>query len=196
MFDQWRFAQKAEAEWWGDCRTTLVEDMKQIEFAPLMDLHPNQWMQIDLEGRNVVDLGGGPSSLLLKCQNLGPNCAVVDPCEYPYWTRIRYSEVGISLLKMPVEELPDDAGGYDEAWCYNVLQHVINPEEFIRVALRLAPVLRLMEWCYQPIDRWHPHSIRPTLLEQWLDQPGKVTELQTFLGHSGMAFHGVFRGRV
>lgn len=196
MTAQWDRAQIAEAEWWGDCRTTLVEDLKQIEFAPLLGLQTNQWMQIDLAGRNVVDLGGGPSSLLLKCQNLGPRCTVVDPCDYPHWTRVRYSEVGISLIRRPVEELPTDADTFDETWCYNVLQHVIDPEAFLKIALRLAPVLRLMEWCHQPVDQWHPHSLTPELLTRWLGQQGCVTEQHTFLGHTGVAFHGVFTGCV
>lgn len=95
-----------ETDWWGTCANTLQEEQKQLIYAARMGLvaqwgvgHPPVF---DLEGRSVIDIGGGPVSLLLKCGNRG-RAVVADPAEWPVWvlgdTRQRASSSGECLAR-------------------------------------------------------------------------------------------------
>jgi len=91
--------QKFEADYWGNCINTSSEEDKQRQYAELMGLRLVRcgagW-GYDLHGRSVIDLGGGPVSLLLKCANLKKGrTVVVDPGNWPDWVRSRYECAGI-----------------------------------------------------------------------------------------------------
>jgi len=61
--------QDFEADWWGSCANTYGEESKQIVYARLMNLSPQNldghWPVYDIDGGSVLDIGGGPSSMLL-----------------------------------------------------------------------------------------------------------------------------------
>ena len=103
----WNNAQKWESDWWGNCTNTLTEDLKQMTYTRLMGLeftNRDGHLVIDLKGKSVVDIGGGPTSILLKCINFS-YATVVDPCDYPKWTEDRYNYAHIDLLKLPGEQV-------------------------------------------------------------------------------------------
>lgn len=143
----WDDDQRSEAAWWGDCSNTFGEETKQLTYARKLGLDPlnidGHWPTYDLTGRSVLDIGGGPVSLLLKTINRA-KATVVDPCRYPDWIRDRYTTAGIAYLQQPGEQATPL--GFDEAWIYNVLQHVQDPGQIIRNAKASAPVVRLFEW--------------------------------------------------
>jgi hypothetical protein len=182
-----------EAAWWGDCANTFHEEEKQLVYAPRLGLVPN-WNcghppLFDLGGRSVVDIGGGPVSLLLKCVNFGP-ALVVDPAPYPEWVRLRYEEHKVSLTRARGEDFESNPG-FDEAWIYNVLQHVDDPHAFVRNAQKHAKVLRLFEWIDLPAYDGHPQALTQELLEEAIGAPGFVVDLNQS-GAVGRAFYGVF----
>lgn len=189
----WDDDQDSERAWWGDCASTYTEETKQLVYASRMGLvaqHINgQWPLYDLQGRSVLDVGGGPVSLLLKTYNRS-RAAVVDPCEYPAWVGHRYAAAGISYLRQPGEtDLPT---GYDEVWIYNVLQHTQDPERIIGNAKEAAPTIRLFEWIGVPAHEGHPHELRADLLDRWLGDLGQVEQMDD--GHCvGISYSGVFR---
>lgn len=188
----WADDQAFERDWWGDCANTFGEEAKQITYAWHMGLElvpeGGHWPAYDLGGSSVVDLGGGPASILLKCRNLGP-ALVVDPCAYPVWTALRYEAHGIAVRVAPAEEFTGT--GFDEAWIYNVLQHVRDPRAIVEAALLAAPVVRMFEWVDMPTSEGHPHTLRAADLAAWLGAPGTVAEVHEN-GADGMAFFGVF----
>jgi hypothetical protein len=193
--DKWVEAQEWEKDWWSDCSNTLWEEVKQIHLAPYMGLKivPNAYtnFRIPLNGKKVLDIGGGPSSLLLKCENV--EGWVVDPCDYPDWVAQRYKESGIHYLKMKGEDLGIIDDAFDEIWIYNVLQHVQNPKKIIDNALKLGKLIRIFEWIETGIVPGHLHSFTREQLEQWLGGKGKVVKLSGN-GLYGKAFTGVFLG--
>jgi len=69
----WQQAQEWEFGWWGNCVNTYGEETKQLLYAARMGLtafHDGKSpFNFDLGGASVLDIGGGPSSLLLKCTN-------------------------------------------------------------------------------------------------------------------------------
>src|ERR1035441_8915336 len=66
----WQIAQKHEVNWWGNCVNTFGEETKQLVYARLMGLQiwddGNSPFNIMTGARTVLDIGGGPVSMLLK----------------------------------------------------------------------------------------------------------------------------------
>lgn len=190
----WQEAQKWESEWWGNCVNTLTEDLKQMTYSRLMGLqfvNQDGHLVIDLQGKSIVDIGGGPTSVLLKCINFS-YATVVDPCEYPEWTWMRYNSANIGVIALPGEEYTGFANPkVDEVWIYNCLQHTIDPEKIVQNAKKVGKVLRIFEWIDEPTNAGHPHMLTESKLNEWIGQSGKVVELAENECY-GKAYYGVF----
>jgi len=78
-----------ESEYWGDCCNTYDEDQKHYVYAQYMGLD-RQGYSFNVHGKSIIDIGGGPTSMLLKTTNLKKGL-VVDPLLYPEWTYARYA---------------------------------------------------------------------------------------------------------
>jgi len=183
-----------EAEFWSNCANTYHEETKQLVYAPRMGLlasnHGAHPPTFNLGGRSIVDIGGGPVSLLLKCTNF-PWATVVDPGTWPQWVIDRYTANGIGYRQERGEDL--SAINADEAWIYNCLVHTDDPERIIANARKAAKTIRLFEWIdMQPYDG-HPQMLIKPDLEKWLGAAGFVTEMNEN-GCVGRAFYGVFSG--
>ena len=193
---KWKEAQKFEKDWWDDCSNTVWEDIKQMNLAPYMGLEiiPNAYtnFRIPMNGELILDIGGGPSSLLLKCENVSGT--VIDPCDYPEWVGMRYKEAGINYHKMKGEDIPPQLK-YDEVWIYNVLQHTQDPEKVVRNAQKVGKIIRVFEWINTGICPGHLHSFTREQLEGWFGGEGKVVNLSSN-GLYGQALSGVFLGKL
>ena len=184
-----------EMEFWGDCANTFHEEQKQLVYAKRMGLAA-QWGGahppfFDLAGTSVIDIGGGPVSLLLKCVNRG-GCAVVDPGRFPSWVGQRYEECGVMYWNGKGEEMDvEGMAHFDEAWIYNTLQHVNDPAKVIANAQAISDIIRIFEWVDLEPYPGHPHLLTKELLEGWLGAPGFVSQLNEN-GAVGTSFYGVF----
>jgi len=191
-------AQNHEREWWGNCANTLGEELKQLVYAEKMGLTFQEINEvpfvIDLQGKKVLDIGGGPQSLLLKTIN--GNRAVFDPCDYPDWVAQRYAAAGIHYEKPKAEDIPDEVldKSVDEIWIYNVLQHTDSPETIVRKARRIAKTVRIFEWINSEVNAMHPHSLTEEQLNEWLGGVGAVEQLNGINGCHGKCYYGVFYG--
>lgn len=193
----WTEHQQFERDWHGDCvGCEYGERTKQLIYARKMGLHfehdGKSPFSIDMQGKSVVDIGGGPYSMLLFCRNV--KGWVVDPCEYPEWVSMRYAQAGIHYMQEPMEEL--DAGfKFNEALCYNCLQHVQDPSKIITGARFVASLIRIFEWLNIPPCPGHPHELSADRLDEWLGGEGKVEMLNDReRGLVGLAYYGVFKG--
>lgn len=176
-----------EKEYWGDCCNTFDEDQKHYVYGELMGLQRNHYSFYVGEKR-ILDIGGGPSSMLLKVADLKEGL-VVDPIKYPKWTTARYKMKNIKV-NVDVGENVDESG-WDEVWIYNCMQHAIDPQKIIDNAKRAAPVLRLFEWVDIPAHDGHPHELTEQNLNEWIGQKGKTIHLAKS-GCFGKAYYGVF----
>ena len=189
----WNEAQAWEAAWHGSCTNSYGEQEKQHVYARKMGMrmHRNgkSPYNIDMQGKSVIDIGGGPASLLLKCTNLAYG-KVVDPLPVPEWVKARYELAGIDLVQKPAEEIDDV--GFDLALIYNCLQHTISPETIIKNALHAAKEIRIFEWIDTPgLNAGHPHSLTAKELDSWLGGEGRVEHLkESWWG--GKCYYGVF----
>ncbi len=197
----WEKEQVWERQWWGKCLNTFGEEAKQITYAHRMGLinepQNGQWPVYDMKGKSVLDIGGGPNSILLKTINLSKQSGVVDPCPYPEWVKARYREANILFSSVMAEDLATYVGyNWDEAWIYNVLQHVKDPELVVKNALKQAKVVRIFEWLDAGVSEGHPHNLNQEDLRLWLGSPdGQVELLKGENGCNGWAFYGVFKGK-
>lgn len=183
MHDDYEF----ERDYWGDCCNTFDEDQKHYVYARLMGLQ-QQHYSFDVHNKNILDIGGGPSSILLKTTNLMSG-KVVDPIVYPQWTLMRYNHKNIAVQVGPGEDVNET--GWDEVWIYNCMQHAIDPEKIIHNALNAAPVLRIFEWIDVPAHDGHPHELTEASLNKWIGKKGNVVQLAES-GCFGKAYYGVF----
>jgi glycosyltransferase involved in cell wall biosynthesis len=176
--DAWNKASRWEAEWWGDCSNTADEEAKQVFYADQMGVP--RWGShlvgavFDAGGKSILDIGGGPVSLLLRCKNRGRSL-VVDPIRWPDWIHERYRTAGITYLQMYAEDL-DLIERFDEVWIYNVLQHVQDPALVIHRARAHGKVVRVFEWIDAEVNVGHPHSLSQAFLSKHLGVPGRVIQ--------------------
>jgi 2-polyprenyl-3-methyl-5-hydroxy-6-metoxy-1,4-benzoquinol methylase len=203
----WENAQKHEAEYWGNCLGMRAwgEFVKGEMYGREMGLFDAYGVgnsgDLNMQRKSVLDIGGGPVSMTLRCVNAG-KLVVVDPCEWPASVHRRYENYGIEFVRKPCEELNDifvsPDTKFDEVWCYNVLQHVQEPAKIVENALaRVAAggVFRIFEWIHIPAGDCHPHVLTPEDLLTWLKGSRilqvRIPHLQEFWSDA-YAFCGVF----
>lgn len=190
--------QEFERLWWGDCANTFSEQTKQLTYAHRMGLvnepYDGHWPVYDLGGKNVLDIGGGPTSMLLKCIHRGDLCMVQDPCPYPSWVSVMYMRCGITYSMSAGETSPYPTDFFDECWIYNVLQHTEDPWAIIQRARAAASIIRIFEWLDIPPHPGHPSELKDYLLDQWLEGVGFIEDMDGENGCIGRAYYGVFRG--
>ncbi len=195
----WEKAQKWEKEWHGNCVNSFNEEAKQLQYAKLMGLVPTPTHRtphnFDLQGKSILDIGGGAYSLLLKCTNF-KTAVVSDPLmdKFPQWVRDRYRANKIAGMNLSGEEIEDDGSVFDEVWIYNVLEHVLDPHKIIKNAYKISKIIRLYEWLNTPPNIGHPQTLRKGKMDKWLKGEGKITKHPR--GNTiATSYSGVFRGK-
>lgn len=178
-----------EKDFWGDCTNTFGEDQKHFIYGNLMGL-TGSYFSYDVTGKRILDIGGGPSSMLLKTYGLIEG-KVCDPIDYPQWTKDRYKIKNIDVEVILGENINET--GWDEVWIYNVMQHCEDPQKIIENAKRAAPILRLFEWIDIPPHEGHPHMLTQENLEYWIGQKGNTKFLNGENGCYGKCFYGAFQ---
>jgi hypothetical protein len=164
---------KFESNFWGDCCNTFDEDQKHYVYAKYMKLDRRGY-SFDLHGKSVVDIGGGPTSILLKSFNFS-RAHVVDPIQYPDWTLQRYKAKGVEVSVMRGEDwfLP----GFDECWIYNCLQHTEDPKLIIQNGIKSSKVFRIFEWIDIPPHEGHPQMLTKDFLDECIGSNGTTVTL-------------------
>lgn len=175
-----------ESQYWGDCCNTFDEDQKHYVYAKYMGLCIEHY-SFNVFDSSVLDIGGGPTSMLLKTKNLKKGL-VVDPLIYPKWTKLRYKEKNIEVKTIRGEDVKEQ--DWDEVWIYNCLQHTDNPSRIINNAKNAGNIIRIFEWIDIPAHEGHPQLITKKLLDESLGSNGKVVSLAES-GCYGTAYYNV-----
>jgi len=197
MITSWKKAQKWEKEWHGNCINTLFEEEKQLVYAEKMGLEKvgseKTPYVFDLHRVSVIDIGGGATSLLLKCINFS-KAVVADPLNFPNWVIARYLIAGIKFWNVGGEYL-NTTERFDECFIYNILQHCQDPKKVIENAKKVSKIIRIFEWIDTPISKGHIHTLTEEKLNKWLGGEGKV-EVFNQQPLFGKGYYGVFLGEV
>ena len=196
--NDWKKAQEWESEWHSNCVNSYGEEEKQLLYADRMGLvrfHDGRGpYNFDMKGASVLDIGGGPYSLLLKCVNV--EGVVADPIlvNVPDWVKQRYVAANIGFIETPAEELDSDKV-FNEGWMYNVLQHTEDPELIIQNARKACELIRIFEWIDTSVNVGHIHTLTEENLNKWLGGYGKVEALTGQANCYGRCYYGIFLGR-
>lgn len=177
---------KFESEYWGDCTNTFDEDQKHYVYAKYMGLQQDHF-SFNVFGKTILDIGGGPTSMLLKTKNLKSGL-VCDPLNYPHWTTLRYLEKNINVKVIRGEDVVEE--GWNEVWIYNCLQHTDDPAKIISNALKAAKVLRIFEWVDIPPHEGHPQMITKEFLDKCIGKEGNTVQLAEN-GCFGRAYYNI-----
>lgn len=181
-----------ELSYWNEhcrnCVNTFDEEQKHYVYGPRMGL-PLYYYDFNVNGASVLDVGGGPVSMLLKCYQLRRG-KVIDPlaADWPDWVKARYTCVNIEMEPCMGEDMNES--GWDEVWVYNCLQHVRDPELVLLNCKKAGKLVRIFEWISPAYDG-HAHSLTQGFFEKILGS-GSVAEFSE-RGCSGKAFFGAFR---
>ena len=196
--EEWRAAQIGEAAYWGDQyirNDNILHEIKfQETYAAYMGLSKNDFAQL-LTDKDIIDIGGGPVSMLLKRENTGSGkSVVVDPLPAHESTIHRYLEKGIHYWQAKAETVLPYLGknAYDEAWIYNCLAHVKDPEKVLTEAKRVAKTLRIFEVLHTGTDYMHPWTFERDFFDSILGDGGSTIELAEPGGVIGEAYFGIF----
>ena len=195
----WQKVNDWESKWWDNCTNTFIEEVKQMQIAKYMGLTPDivaSHVQIDVEGKNILDLGGGVTSMLLKAINRGSDCIVVDPilAKCPKWVLDRYASADIFYTSQMAEAVDIKAKKFNEVWLYNVLQHVQDPIAVLKTAKRLGKSIRIFEWLDTPPHEGHPNTITKEMIDKVLGIDLKVSEnMPEFTSGYIRAGHGYYQ---
>jgi len=202
--EEWQKHNGWETSWWDNCVNTFDEQLKQQIYADYMKI--NQFAKhtsnfnyqgvqqtrgtsyFDLGGKSILDIGGGPVSLLLRCQNF-KRAVVLDPCPYPDWITERYKSAGIELIKKCAEDSVI-IDWFDEVWIYNVLQHVKDPIEVIKFAKRSGNKIRVCEPLNVGECMGHPHNLTKELLDKAFGKVGMTADVNNLI--KGNMYYGIF----
>jgi hypothetical protein len=193
----WQDAQKWETDWHGNCVNTYGEEEKQLVYARRMGLkfsHDGKTpYNIKLE-RTVIDIGGGPASLLLKCVRPSGHAGVtvLDPMPLPEWVMARYRAAGVQVIRGKGEDVRVYATHYDEAWIYNCLQHTEDPAGVVARARECADLIRIFEWLDTPVNVGHLHTLTEQGLNEWLGGEGQTERLNGQANCYGRCYYGIF----
>ena len=92
---------------------------------------------------HVIDIGAGPFSILQRVPALSGTA--LDPLDFGSLEE-GYRRRGIRRLIKRAEDLTVGDGHWDEAWIYNCLQHVEDPEQVLSASRAVADRVRIFEW--------------------------------------------------
>jgi ubiquinone/menaquinone biosynthesis C-methylase UbiE len=158
---EWEDNQKYERHEWAE-NVFIVQGHTEVdkqnfysEFMGITDSHVFE--KIDLNGKSILDIGCGPVSLLLRCYNFS-RAVGVEPLFYGTDVDTIYKNHGVSLVRLPAEELSFEEQEFDEVWMYNCLQHVYDPTLILDKISKFGKTLRIFEWLDIPPHTGHPHE--------------------------------------
>jgi 2-polyprenyl-3-methyl-5-hydroxy-6-metoxy-1,4-benzoquinol methylase len=161
---EWESNQEWEKTSWGnDPDLNHDEAKKQIKYANLLGID----IPYDANGKSIIDFGCGPISLLLRTSNFS-EAVGLEPLNYGEVVSNRYSQHGIKILQIPLEDYVKEKV-YDEAWLYNVLEHVIDPIKCLENVKNSAKKIRIFEWIDIPPSPGHPHTITKEMFIETLN---------------------------
>lgn len=128
-------------------------------------------MSFDQNGKRILEVGPADFPALAYCHNY--RGVIVEPMPSPHLSDI-CREREIEVLTNPVEEI--DLPQVDEAWIFNVLQHVIDPDLLVEKCKEAASVVRYFEPVDYPTCEYHPHTFSEADFIRWFGETKRYTD--------------------
>ena len=179
--DRWQSAQTAEFGHHQDLRmeaysvaTTATARYLEIDFEK------------DFKNKVIVEVGAGPRGSILATKGNFKRGIIVEPLidRWPAEIGKDYEDIGVEIVVAPYEDLDIDEQ-VDETWFFNVVQHVLDPTEQLKLAKKTSKIVRVFEGLCDVTDQAHPWTVTEELFTDVFGNFGKI-----YKGGSEPGFHG------
>jgi hypothetical protein len=132
------------------------------------------------EGKTILEVGPADFPAIFFCRKV--KGIIVEPLEYPILKQI-VDDQGFEWHKSALEVVKPKLQA-DEVWLFNVMQHIIDPIQFVDKCKSLAGVIRFFEPIDYPECTYHPHTYT---LQDYRDLFGDCVRF--YKGGSKAGFH-------
>lgn len=145
-------------------------------FGTCLDIAAHGYMKHAMEipdihtaDKRILDIGGGPKSLLMGTFGYGTS-TIIDPVDYPAHIEglgNLLASKKITFRNCTAEDIVDEYDNYDEVWCYNTIPHTDTPEKFLLSLVRKLKdggIIRIMEPMHKPYLN-HPTEVTKELFD-------------------------------
>ena len=179
--ERWAIAQNEEFKHHQDLNLSAYET-SHIIIAKYLNMDYKK----DFKDKVIVEVGCAAQPHLLQCKSNFKKAYAVEPLidRWPKEIKQNWLDNDIVPVSEPYEMV--NFGEVDETWFFNVVQHVICPEEMLLKAKKTSKIIRVFESINQPADIAHPHIITKDLFTEVLGDGG-----YTFKGGTESGFHAV-----
>ena len=150
--ERWREAQTAEIQ-------TAVYDRENC-YRATQNIFLYLGVNNDQRGKIIVEVGCGPFPAVLFCENV--HAVTFEPL----WSKPEYCGGNTSWNQCAFEDF-EFSLVVDEAWIFNCLQHVRDPELVVAKAKKCAPMVRFFEPVDYPTCIYHPHTFTEDDFRRW-----------------------------
>lgn len=183
--EAWKIANKDESIFW-EIFSCEVDTLKHQEiYMDAMGIRQDYFYgpdnSLNMSGLNVLDVGGGPASILLRTNNNLPNRphdglkhgVVIDPVIITEHQKMRYQFHDIQFIQDQAENIDEyftEKGYFDECIMYNCLQHVEDPIAILDKITYLSKRIRIAEPLNVPTDHMHLHMFNEKYFDDYFSQ--------------------------
>jgi hypothetical protein len=161
---RWDEAQKAERE----CHDRFIEkagiegvkaryNEGYASYFRYLGLTPDQ------SGKTITEIGCADFPALQLCDV--EKGYLVEPLPSTILEEVVENNDSLELIQSKVEDI--DLPKSDEIWLLNVLQHVLDPDLFIKKCKKATKVIRFFEPIDWPIEIYHPHTFTEEDFRGW-----------------------------
>jgi hypothetical protein len=184
MSNEWSNANVLESEFWH-LYTAEVDTLKyQEQYMDALGIRDDYFHapdnSLNMSGLNILDVGGGPSSILLRTNNLRgnqhngiKNGVVIDPLIITEHQKLRYEYYGIEYIQDQSENIDkyySEEGYFDECIIYNCLQHVLDPIKILDKITFISKRIRIAEPLNIPTDNMHLHMFSKKYFDDYFSE--------------------------
>ena len=146
---RWRTAQAAERKCHDESPTTSEHYEKSyVKYFSYLQMGFNH------SGKIITEIGCADYPALEHCNV--KHGYLIEPMPSPKLRELVDTRPEFEIIAKPVEEMTLPKS--DEIWLLNVMQHVIDPDLFIKKCKEATNLIRFFEPIDWPIEIYHPHT--------------------------------------
>jgi hypothetical protein len=187
--DRWVIAQTTEF--------THHQDLSKEAYSHASNI-VGEYLEIDykedFKDKVIVEVGAGPRGSILLTEGNFKRGIIIEPLidRWPSYIRQDYEAIGVEIIAAPYEDIEIE-DQVDETWFFNVIQHVLDPQEQLELAMKTSKVIRVFESIGSATDEAHPHFITKETFTDVLGDFGKIYEGKSNSGfHSADCYYGTW----
>lgn len=191
----WEIANFHESEHWekftAEADTIAVAQPQYMDSLFIKnDYFDSRDLSLNFRGLKVLDVGGGPSSILLRSNKNHSELhdgfsegVVIDPVKISEHQKLRYEYFGVRFIQDMAENITKyySENYFDECFIYNCLQHVEDPIRILDGITKVSKKIRIAEPIHIPTDKCHLHTFTEDYFANYFDNDKWEIEMQNIV---------------